>query len=114
MKRLLGVFGTRTGVDVSMAVNAALLGAAIGRREWWVVLLYALLALAWMRLSAARERMWRDDTAELVEAVDTFLSGLEDFLGATTGAAAARLAASGDKLRAALARVKGGVRHGEP
>src|SRR5690606_29163376 len=71
----------------------------------------------------------RDDIAELVEAVDTFLSRLEGFLGATgaaleawengTGpnipipvysAAAARLATSGDKLRAALARVKGGER----
>ena len=71
----------------------------------------------------------RDDTAELVEAVDTFLSRLEGFLGATTAAleawergngpnipipaysaAAARLATSGDKLRAMLARVKGGER----
>ena len=68
----------------------------------------------------------RDDTAELVEAVDTFLSRLEGFLGATTAAleawengtgpnipipvysaAAARLATSGGKLRAALARVRG-------
>jgi hypothetical protein len=71
----------------------------------------------------------RDDTAELVEAVDTFLSRLEDFLGATgvvleawengTGpnvsipvyrATAARLATSEGKLRAVLARVKGGER----
>ena len=69
----------------------------------------------------------RDDVAELVEAVDTFLSRLEGFLGTTTAAleawergsgpnipipvysaAAARLATSGDKLRAMLARVKGG------
>lgn len=65
MKRLLGVLGTRTGMDVSMAVSAALLGAAIGRREWWVVLLYALLMLAWLRLSAVRERMWRDEVARM-------------------------------------------------
>ena len=71
----------------------------------------------------------RDEAAELAEAVDTFLSRLEGFLDATgaaleawengTGpgipipvysAAAARLAASGDKLRAVLARVKGGER----
>lgn len=71
----------------------------------------------------------RDDVAELVEAVDTFLSRLEGFLGATgaaleawengTGpnipipvysATAARLATSGGELRAALARVKGGER----
>lgn len=65
MKRLLGVFGTRTGMDVSMALTAVLLGAAIGRREWWVVLLYALLMLAWLRLSAVRERMWRDEVARM-------------------------------------------------